>query len=548
MALGLAGCGAATLALDHGFDLRVRPGFLLPVLQAGLAWVALWAAGDLLPLAPLSQRWRDETGRVAEPIVLLALLLTLAGVPHLAGAACVGLTLALAIRLNAHLARTMPNPGLLFPGSFMLLILISSSLLLLPAATPPESPITVVDALFTATSAVCVTGLAVRDTGTGFTPFGQTVIGVSIQLGGLGMMIFGSTLALLFGARLSHRESMTLSGALNEYPAHRINRFVGFIVLTTLAIEAAGTLIMFLLWPDDTLHWTERLGMAAFHSVSAFCNAGFDLTGQSMIGMRAHPLPFIGAMPLIILGGLGFLVLDDVSRRVVGRRDPTEPRRRLSTHTRLVLSTTALLLVLGAVVIFIAQLKTPGVPPFQRVLDAAFMSTTARTAGFTTVPMDELAPGSRFVLLTLMAIGGSPGSTAGGIKTVVVAVLALAVWSTVRGRDEVEVFGRSLPDALVKKAATVAFALLTLIAVVTLLLDLTERIPFEPLIFEVVSAASTTGLSLGVTEQFSPIGRCLLAATMFLGRVGLLAFLASLLVRGGSAGSYRYPRDSVSLG
>lgn len=551
LGLILAGLAAGGVALEHGFGLEIRPGWVMPGLQIALGWLALAAAGDVRGTGRFglgdAGRWATRTGQAGELALGLAALLELVGIAAAAEAVCVGLTLALAVRLNAQLARTLANPGLLFPASFVVLIVVSAGLLKLPLATPVDQPINWVDAFFTAASAVCVTGLVVRDTGTGFTAFGQTVIGLSIQLGGLGMMIFGSTLALLFGARLSFRENLTLSMALSEYPAHRINRFVGFIVGTTLLIELAGAAVMFALWPDGaSMGWRERAGMAVFHSVSAFCNAGFDLTGQSLVGMRVGALPYLGAMPLIVLGGLGFLVLDDVWRKARGRG--ALPARRLATHTKLVLCTTGLLLAGGAVVIFLAQLKVPEVPLGQRVLDAAFMSTTARTAGFNTVPMDELAPGSRFMIMTLMTVGGSPGSTAGGIKTVVVAVLALAVWSTVRGRDEVEVFGRALPDALVKKAATVAFALLTLIAVVTLVLDMTESIGFEPLVFEVISAASTTGLSLGVTDELSPVGRCVIAATMFLGRVGLLAFLGALLTGGGGGGSYRYPRDSVSLG
>lgn len=549
LALLVALVASVAVAVEHGFGFEPDPVWLMPILQIAACWAALVMAGEVRPLVAGAARWASIPGRVAELGLLLAAVADALGLAITIEIASVVVAVALAFRLNAQLSRTIANPSVLFPASFLILIVLSTVLLKLPAATPVGRPIGWIDALFTATSAVCVTGLVVRDTSVGFTPFGQAVIGASIQLGGLGIMIFGSTLALLFGARLSFRENLTLSSALSEYPAHRIARFVGFIVLTTLTIELIGAVAHFVMWPGGSeLPLARRVGLAAFHSVSAFCNAGFDLTGQSLTPMRSGPLPYLGAMPLIILGGLGFLVLDDLRTWAAASRAQGESRPRLSTHTRLVLVTTATLLVLGAAVIFLAQLKSPGVGPGQRVLDAVFMSTTARTAGFNTVPMDELEPGSRFMVMILMTIGGSPGSTAGGIKTVVVAVLAIGVFSTIRGRDEVELFGRSLPDALVKKAAAVAFAFLALIAVVTLTLDLTERIPFEPLFFEVISAASTTGLSLGVTDQISPAGRCVLAATMFAGRVGLLALLASLIVGGGRSGAYRFPRDSVSLG
>lgn len=485
----------------------------------------------------------------AEPAVLAAAVVEVFGAALGAEVVSAALLVALALRLNGRLARTIKNPSLLFPASFLILIAVSTALLKLPAATPAGQPIGWVDAGFTATSAVCVTGLGVRDTATGFTLFGQVVIASSIQLGGLGVMIFGSTLALLFGARLSVKENLTLSTALNEYPAHRISRFVWFIVLTTVGLEAAGAGVLYMLWPETPgVDDGSRAWMAIFHSISAFCNAGFDITGQSMIGLRSHPLPYVGLVPLIVLGGLGFVVLEDLAGVARGRLRPAGRRRRLSTHSRLVLATTAWLLVGGMAVLMLAQFATPGGSFGQRLLDALFMSTTSRTAGFTSVPMDELASGSRLTLMMLMFVGGSPGSTAGGIKTAVFALLVLGVVSTVRGREEVEVFGRALPDALVKRAATVAFGLAALIALATLVLDITEHIEFEWLLFEVISAATTTGLSLGATAELTPTGRCVVMVVMFLGRVGPLAVIASLVLGSSASGAYRFPRDTVSLG
>ncbi|MBZ0173187.1 MAG: hypothetical protein K8E66_12455, partial [Phycisphaerales bacterium] len=391
-------------------------------------------------------------------------------------------------------------------------------------------------------------GLAVRDTGTEFTPFGQAVVLGSIQIGGLGVMIFGSTLALLFGARMSFREHVTLSMALDEYPAHRIARFAWFIVLTTFILESIGAMILYLAWPDDQLANGSRLWYSVFHSVSAFCNAGFDVTSESMIGVRTHPSAYLGIVPMIMLGGIGFLVLEDLDRHVRSRLRGRRDRIRLTTHSRVILATTAGLLFGGFAIIFIAQTSAAGTVSGQAVLDAAFMSTTARTAGFTTVPMEDLSSGSRFTLMALMAIGGSPGSTAGGMKTAVFAVLVLAIISTIRGRSEVEVFGRALPDALVKKAATMAAGLFSVVTLAMLTLDLTETIPFEPLFFEVISAATTTGLSLGATGELSQAGRVVITVTMFLGRVGALALLAALIGGMGGEGRYRLPRDTISLG
>jgi len=535
---------AGTVAVEHGFAQPLLTPLGLGLGRLALVWLAAAAWGDVLWRMPPPRRWARAQGVAAEAVVGPALLLELVGVPLVGEAVAIVAALAFAVRLNGLLARTLANPSALFAGSFLALIALTAGLLLLPAATPAERPIGPVDAVFTATSAVCVTGLTVRDTASGFTPFGQAVVLGAIQLGGLGVMIFGSTLGLLFGARPSYRETVTLSAALDEYPAHRIARFAWFIVLATLAIEAVGAVVILASWPADGQPLVGRVWMAVFHSVSAFCNAGFDITGSSMVGVRGGVAPYLGLMPLIVLGGLGFLVLEELLGRSGGRR---VGRRRLSTHSRLVLATTAALLVGGTALVLISQVVERGWAGGGVLLDAAFMATSARTAGFTTVPMDELSAGSRFTLMVLMAVGGSPGSTAGGMKTVTFAILLLAVVSTVRGRAEVEVFGRALPDSLVKRAATVAAGLVGVVTLATLVLDMTERIAFEPLLFEVVSAATTTGLSLGATAELSPAGRLVIAGTMFLGRVGALTLLAALL--GATAGgAYRLPRDTVSLG
>jgi trk system potassium uptake protein TrkH len=540
---------ASMVALEHGFTNDHIPASILGFLQIILCWCAFVAWGDLKPSKLSRKRWKSLFALIAEPIVLLIAVIEASGVPGAGELLAVGTTIALLIRVNSVLARSMSNPSILFPASFIILISISAALLKLPAATPIDQPISWIDAFFTATSAVCVTGLSVRDTAAGFTDFGQAVILGSIQLGGLGVMIFGSTLALLFGARLSHRETLTLSKALDEYPVHRITRFAWFIVLTTLLLEAAGAVILFFTLPiDPSLNGNERVWFAVFHSISAFCNAGFDITGSSMIPLRDALPTYLGIIPMIILGGIGFMVLEDAYRQVRDRIKRKTNRIRLSTHSKIVLTTTAVLLLLGAIAIFIAQADAAGEVTPQHALDALFMSTTSRTAGFTSVPMDELTSGSRFTIMLLMFVGGSPGSTAGGIKTVVFAVLILSIISTVRGREEVEVFGRALSDATVKKAGAVVAGLLGTISGAMLLLDLTEKLPFEPLLFEVISAATTTGLSLGITGDLSPVGRVVITITMFLGRVGALALLASLVGVAGKSARYKLPRDTVSLG
>ncbi len=560
LAWGLALLGAAALALDIGLPAAPWATPWLVAAQIILPWASSVVMGDLVwnarPRLGSAGRWRGIMGLAIEIGVIIAAGLWALGVPHGAGLLALFASVGLAIGLSGVLARTLKHPSLLLPLSFLALITFSTLLLKLPAATPHDQPIGWVDALFTSTSAVCVTGLAVRDTAAGFTLFGQAIIAGAIQLGGLGFMIFGSTLALLFGVRPSYKEHLTLSAALDDYPAHRIMRFAWFIVITTLIIEAIGAALLYLFWPQSLTDGPGgRVWQAVFHSVSAFCNAGFDITGGSLIPMRHGLAPFLVIAPLIIIGGLGFLVLEDVSEYVLKRLRPSKdrPPPRLTTHSKLVLMTTACLLSAGFVAMFVAQSTAAGGPSPGAMGDAAFMSVTARTAGFTTMPMDELSPGSRFTLMVLMAVGGSPGSTAGGMKTAVFAVLVLSVMATVRGRAEVETFGRTIPDALVRKAATVAAGLLGVVVLATLTLDLTESIAFEPLLFEVVSAATTTGLSLGATSELTPFGRVVITLTMFFGRLGALSLLGAL-IQGAGAGGERalarshLPRDTVSLG
>lgn len=575
LAWGLAIVGVAALALRVGLPAGPAAGPWLVALQAFMPWLAGVVSGDIAwRRAPgwvlrgrgVRGRWPRPLGPAIEAAAALSLLLALLGWPVAAAGLSVVVALLMSVRLSGVLARTMTHPGLLLPLSFLALIAAATLMLKLPAATPHDQPIGWVDALFTATSAVCVTGLVVRGTAEGFTLFGQAVILGAIQLGALGFMIFGSTLALVLGVRPSYQESLTLSAALDEYPAHRIMRFAWFIVGTTLAIEAIGALALAALWPDPlTPHTPHAPGglawQAAFHSVSAFCNAGFDITGDSLVPMRHGAAPLLVIAPLIVLGGLGFLVLEDVTQYLRRRLRPRpgRPAPRLRTHSKIVLATTACLLVGGFTAIFVAQSVAAGGPTPGTLADAAFLSVTARTAGFNAMPMDELSPGSRFATMVLMAIGGSPGSTAGGLKTATVAVLFLAVAATVRGRHDVEAFGRRLPDSLVRKAATVAASLLGVIVLATLTLDLTEDIPFEPLLFEVVSAASTTGLSLGATTELSPFGRVVITITMFAGRLGALSLLGLLVQGVGGVGGVgkiesdasarsHLPRDTVSLG
>lgn len=479
------------------------------------------------------------------------------------------------------LAQLVIRFSLLFVGSFALLILIGALLLMLPRATPAEEPIDFLDALFTSTSAVCVTGLIVRDTATEFTGFGQTIILILIQLGGLGIIIFGALLATMLSGSMSVRHASNLGEAVSavESGPGNVERLVRFIVSATLITEAVGAALLYAGWRasrgdgDPTL-----LFDSVFMSISAFCNAGFSIYSDNLESFRYHWTSHAVIAPLIVGGGLGFPVLYNLwkaleanVRRRMGRCTTRDMHRhrlvRLNLHTRLVLFTSAAVYLLGVLGIFGGQLApgsgsagaagAPGPTASaaaseesvgHRLLDASFMSITARTAGFNTMRMDELTTGSRFVLMMLMWVGGSPGGTAGGVKTTVVAVLLLTILATLRNRDETEIFGRSLPDALVRRSGALVMLGFVVVAATTMCLTITEGGPFAHHVFEAVSATSTVGLSLGLTADLTPLGRVVIVAAMFLGRVGPLALIGAVVFARAETARYRYPSEPVMLG
>ncbi len=489
-------------------------------------------------------------------------------------------------RVTTRLSRVMPSPGLLLPISFAVMIVMGTMALKLPVATATPhrvldgktvAGLSWVDAGFTATSAVCVTGLAVKDTSEFFTPAGQAIIATLIQLGGLGIVLFGATLAALMGRRLSLRDHLTLRESLETSSLRSLTRYAVFVVTFTLTAELIGAALMFGLWRPESvvgggeLSMSQRLGLSLFHSVSAFCNAGFDITGRSMVGERHGLLAHGVIVPLIIVGGLGFPVLNDLWEaagakwrrwRAKQNSGPLMPpalpheQGRLTLHTKITLLTTLGVYLVGLVGIWLAQTFSADfngghvdrAGPLGRLLDASFMSVTARTAGFNSMPMEGLAPLAVTILVALMFVGGSPGSTAGGVKTTTIGVLVVSIFSTIRGRDETETMARTIPESLVRKAGAVTACMLLLVVLSTAVLSLTEAQPLDKIAFECVSAATTTGLSLGITPSLSTPGKVVLIGTMFLGRVGPLGLLGALVFAKPRARDYAFPRENVNLG
>ena len=464
------------------------------------------------------------------------------------------------------------HPGLVFVGSFATLIVGGTGLLMLPMATPPDRPIRFIDALFSATSAGCVTGLVVRDTGSGFTRFGQTVILALFQLGGLGTVLFGGIVALLMGSGLSIRAVRALSdsAAAGQRGVAGVRRLVLFAGGAVLLFEAIGAAVLYVGWPDSwpggpegLTHWPDRAFNAVFFSVSAFCNAGFATCATGLEGMRSAWTSHIVISGLIFLGGMGLPVLLNITQMVrswVRRRYLRERGLpvRFTLHSKLALTTTVVLYLIGVVLIWIGQYTQANVPAWQALLDAHFMSGATRTAGFDTVGPAQMGMLSRLAMVAAMFIGGSPGSTAGGLKTVSFAVLMLMVWSAVLDRDSVRAFGRSIKMEIIARSAALLVLHAALCLTVAGVLCVTEHAErgvepggisaYEQYIFESVSACSTCGLTMGLTPHLSDAGKIAVMTGMFLGRVGSLALLVSLAgIARRSRARYAYPSESVVL-
>jgi trk system potassium uptake protein TrkH len=442
--------------------------------------------------------------------------------------------------------KKLSPPHVLIFG-FLSIILVGTLLLLAPVST--VRGISAVDALFTSTSAVCVTGLIVKSTPHDFTLFGKVVILLLIQIGGLGYMTSATIISLLVGKRIGLGERLVMKEAMNVLSVEGIVRFTKAVLITTVVMETAGAALLtarFLV--DHPAGNAVFLGV--FHSISAFNNAGFSLFPDSLVRYRGDIAVNLVVMSLIILGGLGFLVVSDVYG--YWRKETM----RLSFHTKIVLSTTLALIAAGAVLIFffengnVKTFQTMSLP--ERVLAALFGSVTARTAGFNTVDYSSLHLETLFASIVFMFIGASPGSTGGGVKTTTFAVVMANLCATLRSRRDTVMFRRRVPlETIAKSYMTIAFAAL-LIIVVTVLVLRSENINYLSAVFEVVSAFGTVGLSMGdggvrsLSALFSPFGKVLITVTMFAGRLGPLT-LAVAVARKREV-NYRYPEGKVMIG
>ena len=452
-----------------------------------------------------------------------------------------------ALRYSKRLMVVNIQPSTLILLSFTLLIVTGTALLLLPRATVGNS-FSLLDALFTATSAVCVTGLIVVDTATFFTPVGHTILMILMQIGGLGIMTLTTFFAFMMGGGTRLKEYSTMQSLLGEESLGKIKQTVFQIAIVTFTIEALGAIALYQF--SDGINFAsvqERMLFSLFHAVSGYCNAGFASTTKNLAdaALRFNGGVLTTIMVLVVIGGLGYPVLLNLGT-LVRLRSATLTQRRLSVHSKLVLLTTALLLVGGSIGFFLLEQDNTlrELPLSRQFMTSLFHSVSARTAGFNTVDIGALEAPTLFFMMVLMWIGASPGSTGGGIKTTTAALAVLNILATASGRNSVEVFKRRVSDISMVKAFSTALLSFFFIATALFCLLLTEQAPFEALMFEVVSAASTVGLSTGLTAQLSETGKVIIILCMFVGRVGFLATMVAL-VRQKFAGRYDYTQENV---
>lgn len=448
------------------------------------------------------------------------------------------------------------QPAQLVAISFLLVILIGGVVLSLPQSSNPGHSLSPIDAFFTATSATCVTGLAVKDVGKDFSMFGQMVILFLIQIGGLGIMTLSTFFAIVLGKKFTLRENVIMKGALDRDSAEGLKTLIVYILFLTFIIETIGALCL----------WSKfgNLYYAIFHSVSAFCNAGFSLYTNNLENFRSDTVVNGTIMALIIMGGLGFVVLVDTGRFFRNIFMKTFFKRKsqgynlfskVSLQTKIVVLISSILILLGAVVFLLLEngKLLYGLGIKDKLLISFFQSVTPRTAGFNTVAIGNLASPTLFFMIILMFVGASSGSTGGGIKTNTLGILIGGAWSMVKNRDNVYLFKKTVPKIIFRKCVMIAGLAGAWLVIFTMLLSFVEAgkeaMPnyFLRIFFEVTSAFGTVGLSTGITPILSSFGKFLLMMTMFAGRVGPLTLALAVAIKEDKF-LYKYPEEKVMVG
>ena len=421
-------------------------------------------------------------------------------------------------------------------------ILLGTVLLMLPFSSAEKVITPFHEALFTATSAVCVTGLVVKDTGSYWSLAGQTIILALIQTGGLGVVTVAASVSILSGKKISLMQRSTMQNAISAPKVGGIVRLTRFILRGTFLIEAAGTVLLLPVFMGD--YGKKGIWMSVFHSISAFCNAGFDILGTdssmfpSLTGYSGNILINLVIMLLIITGGIGFLTWDDIYTNKLNFK-------RYRMQSKIILMTTACLILFPTVFFYICDLTK--LPMEKRLLAAAFQSVTTRTAGFNTINISEMSEASKAVMILLMLIGGSPGSTAGGMKTTTFSVLILNAIATFRSQENAGAFGRRLEYHVIKNAATIAMLYFALFFGGGIAISVYEGLPLLDCLYEAASAVGTVGLTLGITPELHVFSQVVLIILMYLGRVGGLTLIYAVF-SGRNKGNAKLPLEKITVG
>lgn len=436
--------------------------------------------------------------------------------------------------------------------SFLVTIFAGSILLALPISSATGDAVPYLDALFTATTSTCVTGLVTLPTVSAWSIFGQTVILLLIQIGGLGIITIVSGLMLLLNRKMGIGDRLLIQDAFNLNTMSGLVKFVKNVLLGTLIIEGIGAVLYMLVFIPE--FGARGIWISVFNSVSAFCNAGIEIIAEnSLCGYATNPLINIVTSALIILGGLGYIVWWDVLR-VIKSRSPKNRRifRHLTLHSKIAITVTAGLILVGGILIFIFEYSNPltigEMSLFDKIQVSLFQSVTTRTAGFASVPQENLTNASTLVSIILMLIGGSPVGTAGGMKTVTIAVLVCSAFDTIRNKNSATLFGRRISEGSVKKAVAVAVTFLAICAISTVLLTATNDASVIDAVYETVSATATVGLSRNLTATLDTVGKLIIIVTMYLGRIGPISLAVAFGSKNESQNVISEPTEDISIG
>ena len=555
--LGVSLAALVLLVLVFGYRIPTPPGLSLALTLLCGAVMVLFLADLGMNVLFEPDRWTWFKSHLPDLLLVTPVLLALAnGFPALGAGLVIVRGFFVLYRLVSRTRWFQQLPLILqfrpmqqVTMSFLLAILAGAYLLTIPAATADGRGAPFLVALFTSTSAVCVTGLTVVETGTYYTLFGQAVILVLIQLGGLGIMTLSTSIALIFKRKLGVRTRSLLQDIMEEASLQRLTQIILYIVKVTLVIELVGAAVLYLRWHRDFTTTGAALFASVFHSVSAFCNAGFSLFAENLVRYRGDLTVNLVITTLVVLGGLGFTVLSGFINADTIRRGWRPYLTRMSTHTKLALVMTFFLIVAATLYIFFFEfdgtLASLGMK--EKALASYFQSVTLRTAGFHTVDLASFKNVTLWLMILWMFIGGCPSSTAGGIKATTAGILLLSVRAMLLGREDVEIYGRTIPKEVVYKSVAIVIVSILVVTICFSLLLTAQEGSFVGLLFESVSAFANVGLSLGVTSTLGAAGKLIIILLMYVGRIGPLT-LALAVGEQAYRASFRYPEARILVG